>query len=66
MITLAGYCIFVHLMSLIVLQIRHTMFRGTCSPIPDTYPVATQQQDGKASAGGGGSSDETSEHNASA
>ena len=65
MITLAGYCIFVHLMSLIVLQIRHTMFRGTCSPIPDTYPVATQQE-GKASAGGGGSSDETSEHNASA
>ena len=33
MITLAGYALFVHMLSFIVLTLRHTLFRGTLQPI---------------------------------
>ena len=33
MITLAGYALFVHMLSFIVLTLRHTLFRGALQPI---------------------------------
>jgi hypothetical protein len=34
MITLFGYALFVHMLSFIVLTLRHTLFRGTLQPLP--------------------------------
>jgi hypothetical protein len=43
MITLAGYALFVHMLSFIVLTLRHTLFRGTLQPITEGTTTVAEQ-----------------------
>jgi hypothetical protein len=45
MITLAGYALFVHCLSFLVLHLRHTMFRGKIEPLSPSTNVSSERSD---------------------
>jgi hypothetical protein len=45
MITLAGYALFIHCLSCLVLHLRHTMFRGKIEPLSSLTNVISECSD---------------------